>query len=152
MDARFILRLILIIADRILANVVKSSFLLTKKCADIWMMIPLLHKERLTKENVCLVLAFCFFKACLHSCFIGFFFVWMISDILSQYATHILMILSFSLMMTLLLKFQSEFTRQSIRMRIQLWLFISMEAASHLEVLVSKCTFDAGVYKKFAKL
>ena len=59
--------------------------------------------------------------------------------------TYILMILSFSLMMTLLLKFQSEFTRQSIRMRIQLWLFISMEAASHLEVSVSECTFDASV-------
>ena len=27
-------------------------------------------------------------------------------------------------------------------------MFISMEAVSHLEVLVSECTLDAGVYKK----
>ena len=83
-------------------------------------------------------------NAFIHSCFIFFWYEWYL---ICHNMQHVF-ILSFSLMMTLLLKFQLEFTYQSTRMRIQQWLFISMEAVSHLEVLVSECTLDAGVYKK----
>ena len=62
---------------------------------------------------------------CLYSflfhCFSGMNDIWYVTICNTHPFSIIDMILSFSLMMTLLLKFQSEFTRQSIRMRIQLW-------------------------------